>query len=409
MKRNLSILFVALLCWLPLWAQLTNLPDTANPYPPTELDWRLLSYSLEWLDTTSCAAIPPIVDIPDSVYMERLCSLPCIVEMSYNSIVQGFINAYLQRNWRQVANMRRLGDLYFPLFEEALYRYGLPEELKYLPVIESGLNVTARSPMGAAGLWQFMPQTGKNSGLEINSLVDERLDPIKATDAACRFLMRLYNLYDDWNLAIAAYNCGPGNVNKAIHRAGEKRDFWDIYPFLPRETRSYLPIFVAANYVFNFADKHNLYTAPPILPLAVDTILTEQRIHLMQVAEVTGIPLTTLRRLNPQYTWDILPGGKPYALCLPIEMAGTYILQEDSICAYKADSLIHNRRATINLAQQTTANGYSVNGVTYYKIKQGDTLGAIAKKFHCSVAQLQKWNGLKSTSIRAGKTLKIYK
>lgn len=406
MKRRL---YIWLLAGLPWWLGATTLTDTLRGYQPSELDLHLLDYALAWIDTAECTDTEPLHTLPDSVYQERLCSLPCIVEMSYNGVVRGFIEAYLQRGRRQVANMRRLGDLYFPLFEEALYRYGLPEELKYLPVIESGLNATARSPMGAVGLWQFMPRTGKNSGLEINSLVDERLDPLKSTDAACRFLKSLYALYGDWNLAIAAYNCGPGNVNKAIHRAGGQRDFWDIYPFLPRETRSYLPIFVAANYVFNFADEHNICPAPPALPLATDTVLTDRRLHLLQVAEVTGIPLTTLRRLNPQYTWDILPGGKQYALCLPIEMSGAYIQWEDSICAYKADSLLHNRRAAIDLAQKTTSDGYSVNGVTYYTIKQGDTLGGIAKKFRCTVAQLQRWNGLKGTSIRAGKTLKIHR
>lgn len=404
MKR---ILYILLLVCSPLW--LCWAEDSVRVCEPSDLDLRLFDFAMAWIDTVECTDVSPVQALPDSVYRERLCSLPCVIEMSYNEVVKGFIDTYLQRRHLQVASMLRLGSLYFPLFEEMLYRYGLPEELKYLPVIESGLNVAARSPMGAAGLWQFMPQTGKNSGLEINSLVDERFDAVKSTEAACRFLKSLYALYGDWNLAIAAYNCGPGNVNKAIHRAGGKRDFWDIYPFLPRETRSYLPIFVAANYVFNFAAEHNICPVPVSVPLVIDTVQTDKRIHLLQVADVTGIPLCTLRKLNPQYTWDILPGGKRYALCLPIEMSGVYIDMEDSICAYKADSLLHNRRAAIDLAQKTAANGYSVNGVTYYKIKQGDTLGGIAGKFRCTVAQLQKWNGLKGTSIRAGKMLKIYR
>ncbi len=382
--------------------------DTLQVYEPTELDLRLLDYTLSWVDTSACTEGYVIADLPDSVYIERLCALPCIVEMSYNAVVKSFIEAYLHRSKKQVARMRRLADTYFPMFEYALVRYGLPLELKYLPIIESGLNVHARSHAGAAGLWQFMPQTAKNSGLEVNSLVDERLDPYKSTDAACRFLKGLYALYDDWNLAIAAYNCGPGNVNKAIHRAGGRRDFWQIYNFLPRETRSYLPIFVAANYVFTYADEHNICPAEPILPVATDTVIVTKRLHLQQVAEKLNIPLGTLRKLNPQYTMDILPGGKGYSLCVPVEKTGAYICNEDSILSYKRDSLIEQRRASIDLAQRTSQNGgYTVNGVTYYKIKKGDTLSGIAKKFHCSVAQLQRWNGLKGSSIREGKTLKI--
>ncbi len=382
--------------------------DTMEVFEPTELDLQLLDYTMAWVDTSACSEGYVIADLPDSVYINRLCSLPYIVEMSYNAVVKGFIEAYLHRSKKQVARMRRLADTYFPIFEEHLVRYGLPLELKYLPIIESGLNAQARSRAGAAGLWQFMPQTAKNSGLEVNSLVDERLDPYKSTDAACRYLKSLYAIYNDWNLAIAAYNCGPGNVNKAIHRANGRRDFWQIYDYLPRETRSYLPIYVAANYVFNFADEHNICPAEPILPLALDTIVIQERLHLQQVAEKLDVPLNILRKLNPQYTMDVLPGGKGYALCLPTEKVGAYIIHADSIVAYKQDSLLEKRRATIDLAQRTSQNGgYTANGVTYYKIKNGDTLSGIAKRFHCSVAQLQRWNGLKGSSIRAGKTLKI--
>jgi membrane-bound lytic murein transglycosylase D len=262
--------------------------------------------------------------------------------------------------------------------------------------------------MGAAGLWQFMPSTGKIYGLEVNSLVDERMDPLRSTEAACRFLKSLYSIFNDWNLAIAAYNCGPGNVNKAINRAGGKRDFWSIYPFLPNETRAYLPLFIAAAYAMNYADVHGICPANLQITMKTDTIVTRERLHLQQVADNLGVALQELRRLNPQYARDILPGGKDYALCLPIEKAGLYIEQQDTILAYKAKELIHNRRDEINLLQHTSVlGGYSVNGVTYYKIKEGDTLGGIAKKFRVSVKQLKEWNGLKSDNIRAGKTLKI--
>ena len=282
--------------------------------------------------------------------------------------------------------------------------------MKYLCCIESGMNPKSVSSVGAAGLWQFMPATGKLYGLEINSLVDERKDPIRATDAACRFLSNLYKIYGDWNLVIAAYNCGGGNVNKAIRRAGGKRDFWSIYPFLPRETRNYVPIFIAANYAMNYGHEHGICKAPIEKTMLTDTICISQRMHLQQVSEKLEISMDELRRLNPQYSRDILPGGKDYTLCLPTEKIGLFIEQQDSIIAHKADSLIHNRRAEIDLAKVTSINGaYRVNGVTYYTIKNGDTLGGIAKRFHCSVKQLKKWNGLKSDIIRAGKKLKICK
>ena len=286
--------------------------------------------------------------------------------------------------------------------------YQLPYELCYLSIVESALNPQARSHMGAAGLWQFMPATGKRYGLEINSLVDERMDPIRSTEAACKYLNDLYNIFNDWNLAIAAYNCGPGNINKAIHRANGKRDFWSIYPFLPRETRGYLPIFIAVVYAMNYAEIHGICPSEPLLTMVSDTIVTTQRQHLKQIAENLDIPLYELRRLNPQYPRDIIPGNREYAICLPVDKTGDYIDKEQNILAYKADELINNRRAEIDLLQRTSVlGGYSINGITYYKIKEGDTLGGIAKKFHVTVKQLKAWNGLKSDAIRAGKTLKI--
>lgn len=411
MKRH--CLYILLLLSCTLSAQDSIPTDSISPTLQDtlllDIDYRLLEYTMQWLDTTACEAEHTPQKLPDSVYIERLSSLPYVIEMPYNKIVGRYIDIYVNDRPKQVARLKRLAEYYFPIFEDALHRYGLPEELKYLPVIESGLHVQAHSPMGAAGLWQFMPSTAKGYGLEVNSLVDERLDPIKSTEAACRFLRHLYNIYDDWNLAIAAYNCGPGNVNKAIHRAGGERDFWAIYPFLPRETRSYLPIFIAANYAMQFADEHNICPAERILPMATDTIRTDKRMHLLQVATVAGVDMQELRRLNPQYQRDVLPGGKAYALCLPQENTAVYIELEDSVIQYKADSLIHSRRKQIETAQKTSADGYSVNGITYYKIKQGDTLSGIAQKFRCSVAQLQRWNGLKTTNIRAGKTLKIHR
>ncbi|MBQ3673687.1 MAG: transglycosylase SLT domain-containing protein [Paludibacteraceae bacterium] len=381
--------------------------DTASI---TDIEYRTLDWSLRWLDTTDCVSVHDTTTLPDSVYKARLQALPCVIELPYNERVRGFILRYVKRSPKQVARLMRMSEYYFPIFEDALGRYQLPYELKYVPIIESALNPMARSHAGAAGLWQFMPATGKLFGLEINSLVDERMDVVKSTEAACRFLSNMYSIYQDWNLVIAAYNCGSGNVNKAIRRAGGKRDFWSIYPYLPTETRNYVPIFIAANYAMNYGAEHGICKAPVEKTMLTDTICTTQRLHLEQVSANLGIDMEELRRLNPQYSRDILPGGNAYTLCLPAEKTGLFIEQQDSIMAYKADSLINNRRAEIDMAKITSiTGGYRVNGVTYYTIKNGDTLGGIAKKFHCTVKQLKQWNGLKNDNIRAGKKLKICK
>jgi membrane-bound lytic murein transglycosylase D len=373
----------------------------------------------------------PVQQTPDSVFIERMQQLPYVVELPYNTIVRRYILRYLYHSPKQVAGLLQKEQYYMPIFQDILSQYDLPYELAYLPVIESALNPNARSHMGAVGLWQFMPATGKKYGLEINSLVDERRDPIKSTHAAAKFMNALYDVFKDWNLVIAAYNCGPGNVNKAIYRAGGKRDFWSIYPFLPKETRAYLPLYIAAVYSMNFAAYHGIsakedplfvvdsipadsvlfpelvnLTTSEIVP--TDTIVTSHRIHLLQVAEILDVPLPLLRQLNPQYARDIVPGNKEYAICLPLDKSGAFIERQDQILAHRANELLHNRRTEIDLWQKTGVNGaYTVNGVTYYKIKEGDTLGGIAAKFHVSVKNLKAWNGLTSDLIRAGKTLKI--
>lgn len=403
MNRTLIILCIALALCARALANDTIVASIDSIDIPIFFD-----EALAVLDTTECYSDTLITELPDSVYKARLQALPFVIEVPYNEVVRRYIQRYVKHSPRQLASLQRKAEYYFPLFEDILGKHDLPYELCYLPVVESALNPQAHSHMGAAGLWQFMPATGKIYGLEVNSLVDERMDPLRSTEAACRFLKSLYGIFNDWNLAIAAYNCGPGNVNKAIHRAGGKRDFWSIYPFLPSETRAYLPLFIAAAYAMNYADVHGICPADLQITMKTDTIVTFERQHLQQVSDNLDIPLAELRRLNPQYARDILPGGKAYALCLPIEKAGLYIDQQDSILAYKAKELIHNRRDEIELLQRTSVHGgYSVNGVTYYKIKEGDTLGGIAKKFHVSVKQLKAWNGLKSDIIRAGKTLKI--
>ena len=404
MKR---LLYILILNWIFIPVLCANDSITAMS-TDTVLSPIFFDEALVWLDTTECTSDTLITELPDSIYKQRLQALPFVIEVPYNEVVRRYILRYVKHSPRQLAALQRKAEYYFPIFEDILAKHDLPYELCYMPVIESALNPQARSHMGATGLWQFMPATGKKYGLEINSLVDERMDPIRSTEAACLFLKNLYAIFQDWNLVIAAYNCGPGNVNKAIHRAGGKRDFWSIYPYLPSETRGYLPIFIAASYAMNYAEAHGICPATPFATMASDTIVTTQRQHLKQIADNIDIPLAELRRLNPQYPRDIIPGGKAYAICLPIEKAGLYIDKQDTILAYQAKELIHNRRDEIELLHRTSVNGgYSINGVTYYKIKEGDTLGGIAKKFRVSVKQLKAWNGLKSDMIRAGKTLKI--
>ena len=404
MKR---LLYILILNWIFIPVLCANDSITAMS-TDTILERIFFDEALAWLDTTECTSDTLITELPDSIYKQRLQALPFVIEVPYNEVVRRYILRYVKHSPRQLAALQRKAEYYFPIFEDILAKHDLPYELCYMPVIESALNPQARSHMGATGLWQFMPATGKKYGLEINSLVDERMDPIRSTEAACLFLKNLYAIFQDWNLVIAAYNCGPGNVNKAIHRAGGKRDFWSIYPYLPSETRGYLPIFIAASYAMNYAEAHGICPATPLTTMASDTIVTTQRQHLKQIADNIDIPLAELRRLNPQYPRDIIPGGKAYAICLPIEKAGLYIDKQDTILAYQAKELIHNRRDEIELLHRTSVNGgYSINGVTYYKIKEGDTLGGIAKKFRVSVKQLKAWNGLKSDMIRAGKTLKI--
>lgn len=336
---------------------------------------------------------------PDSVYIARLQALPHVMEMTFNRVVKSFIERYA-RCPKDVGYMLGIGNTYyFPMFEEALERHNVPLELKYLPVIESALNAKAKSPVGAMGLWQFMVGTGRIYGLEVNSMVDERRDPRKASDAAARFLADLYKLYGDWHLVIAAYNCGPGNVAKALRIANGKRNFWEIYPYLPRETRSYVPLFIAANYIMNYYEEHNMCPAVPMFNYATDTVTITDRVHLQQIADVVGIPLVELQFLNPQYRYDIIPGNiKPYPLVVPFEHINSYALNRDSILAYKPE-----------LAAREIKFEPSEGEVIYYKVKSGDTLGGIAKKYRVSVKNIQKWNKLKSTTIHVGQKLKIYK
>lgn len=375
------------------------------------LDYMLQSWVIQRANSSNCRSSNDIVSVSDSVYKLRLSKMPYLMEMPFNTAVRSFIDLYTVRKRRQVEYMLGMSNYYFPIFEQVLGANNLPLELKYLSIIESALNTTIVSRMGAAGLWQLMIGTGRMYGLEINSLVDERLSPIKATNAAAHFLKDLYSIYGDWNLVIASYNCGPGNVNKAIRRSGGKRDYWAIYPFLPKETRGYVPIFIAANYSLHYASEHNLCPAVVNMPSLTDTVMIHQRIHLEQVASVLNLPIEEVRLLNPQYRKDIIPGNiKPYALCLPLNYANTFIDKINEVISYKADELINNRRSEIEILQAATTITPGGSGrVIYHKVKSGQSLGVIAAKYGISVSKLKKWNGIRGSNIRPGLRLKIIK
>ena len=291
-------------------------------------------------------------------YIARLLRLPNVMEMVYNDVVQKFIDRYSGRLRHSISYMLGASNFYIPIFEEALEAYQLPLELKYLPIIESALNPNAISRAGAGGLWQFMIGTGKQYGLQVNSLVDERRDPVKSSYAAARYLSDLYKIFGDWNLVIAAYNCGPEKINKAIRRSNGEKDYWQIYPYLPKETRGYVPAFIAANYIMTYYSLHNICPMSTRLPAKTDTVMVNKNVHLQQVAEVVGINIDLLRSLNPMYRRDIIPGAtEPYALRLPLTEVGKFIDLQDSVYTYKVDELL-NKRSEVEIKDDVP---------TYYK------------------------------------------
>ena len=311
-----------------------------------------------YLDEQDCNMKDVNPEYSKEEYVDRLYRMPCVMEMAYNDVVQKFIDRYSGRLRRSISYMLGASNFYMPIFEEALEMYQLPLELKYLPIIESALNPKAVSRVGAAGLWQFMPATGKQYGLKLNSLVDERRDPVLASQAAARYLRDLYKIFGDWNLVIAAYNCGPENINKAIRRAnnatsqkGENgeplpvvKDYWHIYPYLPRETRGYVPAFIAANYIMTYYSLHNICPMTTRLPAKSDTVMVSRNVHLEQVAEVVGLNIDLLRSLNPMYRRDIVPGAtEPSPLRLPLADVGRFIDLEDSVYNYRANELLTHR------------------------------------------------------------------
>jgi membrane-bound lytic murein transglycosylase D len=365
----------------------------------------------ELIEIDSATFVEAFADIPDSVFIARLGSIPTTIDLSYNKIVRRFIEVYLTQRRETVQSMLGLANYYFPVFDDIFDYYDIPNEMKYMSIIESALNPRAVSRAGAVGLWQFMYGTGRMCGLTINSLVDERRDPLKSTHAAATYAKKLYGYYGDWLMVIAAYNCGPGNVNKAIRRSGGKKNYWDIYYYLPRETRGHVPAFIAANYVMNFYHLHNLQPSVIDLPHLNDTIMVLDELHLEQVAHVLDIPLTLLRDMNPQYRADILPAtpDKPCILRLPEHKTLEFIDLQNTIFAYN-DSVYFNPHKNLNQPVQYTAQHTPSGNQSRltYTVKSGDNLGYISEWYNVRISDIKYWNNLRKNTIFTGQKLVIY-
>ena len=357
----------------------------------------------QYIDDYNLDSIRFQSNVPDEVYIERINKMGSFITLPYNEIVKNYIILYSEKMPTKMSEMLGLCKYYMPIFEETLNKHDMPEELKAMAIIESALNPRATSRVGAKGLWQFMYSTAKMYGLHIDSFVDERVDPVKSADAAARYMKDAYKIFGDWNLAIASYNCGAGNVNKAIRRSGGSRAFWDIYPYLPRETRGYVPAFVGALYTMTYYKEHGIRPANIEMPAHVDTFKINKMLHLKQVRDLTGAPLDMLKDLNPQYTHEIIPGNtKEFILKLPYEYSNAFIDHEDSIYVHKASEYFN---PTTLKKIKDGADGERIT----YRVQSGDYLGKIASRYRCTVSQIKRWNTLKSTDIRVGQRLVIYR
>ena len=348
-------------------------------------------------------------DVPaydDSIYMQRIQALASetTIPLTFNNHVKSFIELYANRRRQQSSRMLGLSYVYFPMFEEYLAKYDLPLELKYLAMVESALNPIAGSKAGAKGLWQFMRGTGSEYGLKVTTLIDERYYPDKETDAACRYLKNLYARYEDWFLVLAAYNSGPGTVNRAIIRAGGVKNYWAIWPYLPAETRGYVPAFIAVTYVMNYAPEHNLYPMNPgLLMHGTDTVLVHDRVAFDQINECIGVPMVDLEFFNPQFTKRVIPGSKetPYALRMPTKYTLRFTQLEDSIYSYVSKS--EKTREIIEEKVEEVSDSF------VHVVKKGESLGSVARKYHVTVAKIKKWNHLKRETLHVGQRLTIYR
>lgn len=347
-------------------------------------------------------ATDPVINIPDSIVNLQLQKLNerTPMEFIYAKDVGRFIDFYVKKRRSLLEKTMGLEDLYFPIFEEMLDRYDIPMELKYLPIVESGMNPNARSRVGATGLWQFMYYTGKSYGLYVDSYIDERRDPYLETEAACRYLKFLHNIYDDWSMALAAYNAGPGNVNKAIRRSGGKKSYWEIRPYLPRETRSYVPAFIAVNYVMAYPEDYNLRKKSVKIDYSyTDTVHVNKRVVFEYLSAYTGVDKDMIKFLNPMYRRQLVPASEKntYAIVLPKERISVFIINADSIYA---------KSAIVNPELEAPSER-NQNMVTY-RVKSGDVLGSIANRYGVKVRDIQEWNNLRGTRINIGQKLIIY-
>ena len=391
----------------------TLLPEGMQMYELDSLlnDWMTKNY-LSNVENCLSTGVNPSFD--DETYAKRLGRLPNVIEMPYNDIVRKYIDRYCERLRPSISIMLGTCNFYNPIFEEALESYQIPLELRNLPIIESALHPNAVSRAGAVGLWQFMIATAKKYGLEVTSLIDERKDPIKSSYAAAHMLKDLYDIFGDWSLAIAAYNCGPGNVSKAIRRSGGKKDFWGIYQYLPAETRGYVPAFIAANYVMNYYCDHNICPVGTTLPQATDTLLLSKNVRMEQIAATCDISIEELRALNPQYRTTLIPGDShDCILRMPSDKINAFIDAGDSIyvktnysSAIKEVAFADNDGANTK-GRNSKKNRHSKSSGGSITVKKGDTLGAIAKRNHTTVKAIQEANGLRGTNIREGQKLKL--
>lgn len=353
----------------------------------------------------------------DSVVRERLNSLESPIPLVFNNYVKAFIDVFAVKKRKNSMEILGLKDYYFPMFEAELDKNGLPLELKYLSIIESALNPQAVSRVGATGLWQFMYSTGRLYKLNVTSYIDERKDPKKSTVAAVNYLKDLYQIYGDWLYVIAAYNCGPGNVNKAVRRSGYKKDFWDIYPYLPRETRGYVPAFIAANYVFEYYKKYNLKPTEFSIPKAMDTIIIKKGIHFKTLSKALNVPVEELEFLNPQFKKGYIPNSSNGEV-LHLDLAKCLGFCSNEKLLYALEDSLFNKDENENSiaasdksdSKEKVEHNNSSSGlsVLYYTVKPGDNLGYIADWYDCYVSNVRRWNGLRGNTIRVGQKLKIY-
>jgi len=432
-KYTLTTLACLLLGSMPMQAQYSQ-KDTINKNPKREGLRKLndnpniKKYDEKWLKELSnsdlffqmsedVAATPTDVDyseLPTEVLKERLRKLnektPFNVE--YNPVLEQVIKSFLKNRRSSLERLMSLSDYYFPMFEQEMSNQKIPLEMKYLAIIESALNPKARSRAGATGLWQFMYATGKSYGLEVNNYVDERSDPVRSTKAAAKYLNELYKIFGDWDLTLAAYNSGPGNVTKAIRRSNGKTNYWNLRPYLPRETAGYVPAFLATLYIFEYAKEHGFKPQKRANHLfQTDTIRVKQAIPFKDIAEITGMDVQDIQFFNPSYQLDVVPyvEGRNYAVRLPISEIGKFVANEQAIYNYLNEQKAQREQILPEVAKGEQYAGGKSNKKTIYTVKKGDNLGKIASRHGVSINNLKRWNRMKSNKVRVGQRLSIYK